>query len=150
MPVAGGALYLGAWLGFLERRVPGLTSRLPRLHMAQADGCAPLAAAADRGLDDAAPIEPRPTVAGGIEIPRPPRAKLLLEALRKSGGSAVAMSDAAILEAQAELARTEGIYCEPTSATAFAALIELGRRGLVGRGERVVVAVTGSGLKGGS
>lgn len=147
MPVGGGSLYLGAWLGFSEWRRAGWLPRLPRLHLAQAAGCAPLAAAAEQGAEDAVAVDRRPTIAGGVTIERPARARLLLRALRESGGRAVAVDDAAIQAEQRALARLEGLVCEPTSAVAFAALAALARTGAVGRDERVVVAVTGGGLK---
>lgn len=147
MPVGGGALYYGTWLGLNEWLRLGWLDHLPRLHIVQADGCAPLVVAARQGLQEPAAVQRRPTVAGGIEIARAPRGRQLLAALRASGGSAVAVGDEAILGAQAELAASEGIYCEPTSAAAFAGLEELAHRGVVRPDERVVVAVTGTGLK---
>lgn len=147
MPVGGGSLYLGAWLGFSEWLRGGWLKRMPRLHIAQSAGCAPLAAAVVQGADDAVAVSRHPTIAGGVTIERPARARLLLQALRESGGRAAAVDDAEIVAAQRALARLEGLTCEPTSAVAFAALARLARQGVIGPDERVVVAVTGSGLK---
>jgi threonine synthase len=147
MPVGGGSLYFGAWLGFEEWRASGRIGRVPRLHVAQSTGCAPLVAAAALGADDAVPVQRTPTIAGGVTIERPARGRLILSALRASGGSAAAVDDTAILEELRALARLEGLTCEPTSAVAFAALAKLAREGRIGPDERVLVAVTGSGLK---
>ena len=77
----------------------------------------------------------------------PPHKEAILQVLGASGGTAVAVEDDSILEWQRRLAETEGIYCEPTSAAAFAGLSDLVRSGRIGRKDRVLVPVTGSGLK---
>jgi threonine synthase len=147
LPVGGGSLYVGAWLGFEQWHAAGRIPRMPRLHIAQSVGCAPLAAAAQQGSETAVPVERFPTIAGGITIERPARDRLILAALRATDGRATAVDDAAIIEEQRALARLEGLVCEPTSAAAFAALAALARTGAIPPDERVVVAVTGSGLK---
>jgi threonine synthase len=147
MPVGGGSLYAGAWMGFEEWRREGLIARIPRMHIAQSRGCAPLVAAAEQGADDAVPVERAPTIAGGVTIERPARGRLILSTLRASGGSVAAVNDAAILAELRALGELEGLVCEPTSAVAFAALAHLARNGAIPPDERVVVAVTGSGLK---
>jgi len=147
IPVGGGSLFVGAGLGFAEWQAQRLLAHAPMLHLVQAAGCMPLVAAFTAGAAGAVPVERRPTVAGGIEIERPARASLILQMLRHSGGSAVAVEDAAILAAQRDLAEMEGIFMEPTSAAAFAGLAELAAEGTIARDERVVVVVTGSGLK---
>src|SRR5215216_5113874 len=73
MPVGGGSLYAGAWLGFAAAREQGRIRRPPALHLVQAASCAPLVAAAEQGAEDAVAIERRPTVAGGITIEQPGR-----------------------------------------------------------------------------
>jgi threonine synthase len=156
-------LFYGAWLGFLDALVghggvaaergsgsagadPGGRT-LPRMHAAQTTSCPPIAAAWERGLDEPAPVERRPSVCGGIEIERPARGREILRAIRDSAGSAVASDDARILAERDRLAQLEGIYAEPTSAAAFAGLAQLAQRGIVGPDDLVIVAVTGSGLK---
>jgi threonine synthase len=120
---------------------------VPRLHIAQAVGCAPLVRALATGAEDAAPVERAPTIASGVTIERPARARLILRAARETGGRAAAVDDAAVLAEMAALARLEGLTCEPTAAVAFAAARELVRIGAIAPEERVLVAVTGSGLK---
>jgi len=147
MPVGGGSLFVGAWLGFKEWWRAGRIGRGPRLHIGQAAGCAPLVAAVERGADDAVPVERTPTIAGGVQIERPARGRLILAALRETNGRAAAVDDGAILAELRALGELEGLVCEPTSAVAFAALVWLARAGAIPPHERVVVAVTGSGLK---
>ncbi len=147
IPTGGGALFVGAWQGFVEQAARLPHASLPRLHAAQAAGCAPIVAAWEAGLPEPAPIERRPTVCGGIEIERPARGPQILEAIRSSGGTAVAADDETILAERDRLARLEGLYVEPTSAAALAAAARLARRGVIGRDEPVVIALTGTGLK---
>ena len=149
IPTGGGALFCGAADGFREWAAAGRVrpEALPRLHAAQTDSCPPIARAWADGLPGPAPVTPRPTVCGGIEIAAPARGVAILAAIRASGGSAVASADGDILAQRDRLAHLEGIYAEPTSAAALAALATLAREGRVGPEEPVVVAITGSGLK---
>ena len=142
LPVGGGSLFVGAALGFRQR----LGAR-PRLHLAQASACAPLVAAFRAGSEQPLPVQRTRTVAGGIEIESPARGALILRLLRESGGTAVAVEEEEILRAQRQLASMEGVFMEPTSAAAFAGLSRLAAAGVVRSDERIVVAVTGAGLK---
>jgi len=143
-PVGQGTLLLGAWRGFQALFRAGLIDRLPRLVAAQAERCAPLAAAMASGRDEAEAVPPQPTIAEGVAIVRPVRSRALLEALRESGGLTPVATEDGIADAQLQLA-SSGIYVEPTSATAAAVLPEVGLHS--SPGETVVVALTGSGLK---
>jgi threonine synthase len=147
IPVGGGSLYCGAALGFSQLLTAGLIHSMPRLHLVQATGCMPLVAAFESRAEEPLPVPRRPTIAGGIVIENPARGRLILRALKASRGVAVAVDDSAIRVARQDLARQEGIYMEPTSAAAFAGLARLAANGTIARNERVVVAVTGSGLK---
>ncbi len=150
LPTGHGTLLLGAYRGFLDLKTAGLIERLPRLVAAQAAACAPLRDAVERGLDDVPPEwAGRPsgaTVAEGLRIPRPPRAPEILRALRETGGAAVAVDDDEIVRAREALAR-RGILVEPTSAVAVAGWRKLIAQGVLGATERVVIPLTGSGLK---
>jgi threonine synthase len=147
MPVGGGSLYVGCWLG-LRLWLGALTrARLPRLHLAQPSGCAPIVAAQAAGASEPVAIERRPTIAGGAEIERPARGGQMLEGLAATGGVAVAVDDGAIVAERRRLATLEGIDLEPTAALGLAGLAELARRGVIGRGERALVVTTGAGLK---
>ena len=149
IPTGGGSLCVGVYDGF--RRWLGdrseAQSSVPRIHAIQPTGCPPLAVAFARGLAEPAAIERRPTVAGGIEVERPPRGRQILAAIRATGGSAIAVDDDAILRQRRLLADTEGIDVEPTTAAAFAGLAALARDGTIAPDDSVVVAATGAGWK---
>jgi threonine synthase len=149
MPVGGGALFCGAWLGFQDLHASGMlpATRRPRLHAAQSSACPPIAVAWERGEAAPAEITRQPSVCGGIEIERPARGADILRAIRESGGSAVASDEPDILAQRDALARLEGVYAEPTSAAALAGLARLARQGRIAPDDVVVVAITGSGLK---
>jgi len=142
VPVGAGSTLLGCFLGFSELHAAGQIPRLPRIHASQPLNCSPLDAAW-RGETDR-PVAP--TVAEGAAIRNPLRLAQMLEAVRDSGGSTVAVSEDGILAAHASLARS-GLYAEPTSALAAAAYDRLVRRGAILPEELAVVVLTGSGLK---
>jgi threonine synthase len=145
MPAGGGSLYVGLWQGL--RLWLGPSALLPKLHLVQPTGCPPIVAAQANGMQTAAAIERRPTVAGGAEIEHPARDRQMLAALGETGGRAVAVTDEALMTERRRLARLEGIDLEPTASLALAGLAELVRLGVVGADERVVIATTGAGLK---
>ncbi len=144
LPVGHGTLLLGAYRGFKDLLTAGLIEGPPRLFAVQAEPCAPLYEAYQREMDDAFPIEKNETIAEGISIAQPVRGRQLLAAIRETGGAVLAVSDEATLHARDELA-LRGLYVEPTSATAIAALRQL--RDLIGPEVTTVVPLTGSGLK---
>ncbi|MBI4336642.1 MAG: threonine synthase [Chloroflexi bacterium] len=144
-PVGNGSLLIGAWKGLLRLREAGAVRRLPRLYAVQGRRVQPLVAAFHNKPWQAP--ERAHTVAGGIAVTQPPRLRQALAVLRDSGGSAVAVAERDILAWQKALAVGEGIFCEPTSAAAFAGLEALVQRGLIGHEESVLVPVTGFGLK---
>ncbi len=145
-PVGNGSLLMGAYRGFAELQAGGLVERLPRIFGAQAQACAPIYAGFAQRSDDARPVTSRETAAEGIRIARPVRGRQILRAVHETGGAMLAVAEPDIHTAQATMARM-GLYIEPTSAVAVAALSQLGA--LTGRGDTTVVALTGSGLKGG-
>ena len=143
LPVGSGGLLLGVYKGFRELRELGVTSTVPRILAVQAAGFTPVYEALH------GPYRARasgPPLADGIAIPRPPRLTQIIEAVRESGGDAVVVEDHEILEAFKELARM-GLFVEPTSATALAALWKALDQELVDRGETVYIPLTGIGLK---
>jgi threonine synthase len=145
-PVGQGLHLLGAWLGFKRLHEEGLIERLPRLVAVQAANLAPLCEAFWAGLDYVPGVEPvEPSIAEGLAINRPVRGKRLLAAIKETGGSCIAVSDQDILTAQRLLAEN-GLFVEPTSATAAAALMVA--PDLAGPNETLVLPLTGSGLKG--
>lgn len=148
VPVGGGGLLLGIYYGFSLLCAAGLVGKVPQIHAVQAQACAPIVLAWEKGSSEPAVVEPGETVAEGARIPRPERGREILAALRATGGRALAVSEEEIKEAQTELAES-GLYVEPTAALAPAGLRRLLAAGFLKEGERVVVPLTGSGLKGG-
>ena len=137
-PAGNGALLIGSYAGYAD-------DERPRIHCVQSQSVQPLLRAIRGEAWDAG--EARPTVASGIAVSMPPRAPQAARAVVASGGSAVGVADATMLEWRDRLASEAGIFCEVTSAAAFAGLEELVRNGEIGQEARVVVPVTGSGLK---
>jgi threonine synthase len=146
IPTGAGSNVLGCDIGFGELLRRGEIQRLPRLFAVQPANCAPLHAGFVSGATDFMPIDPQPTIAEGAAIARPVRAREALAAIRRSGGAALAVSEAEIVGATLQLARS-GLYAEPTSAVAAAGLSALVREGAIGNEETNVVVLTGSGLK---
>ena len=145
MPVGNGSLFLGAWLGLLELNRHGAIDTLPKLHVVQAEPVMPIVAAF-RG-QTWTPTPGSRTIAGGVSVADPPRLAHVLTILRESGGDAVAIPDSEIKLWQTRLATSEGLFCEPTSAAAFAGLPALIASGAISPTETVLVPITGSGLK---
>jgi len=146
-PVGGGGLMAGTWKGFKELVALGWVSKLPKFHCVQSDACMPIVEAYDKKLEAITPFAEKETIAGGIRISNPARGSQVLQAVRASHGVALSVSDGTILRQQRLLARTEGIFAEPTSCAALAGLEKLREMGEVGSDETVVVPLTGFGLK---
>ncbi|MEV6653502.1 threonine synthase [Streptomyces sp. NPDC051219] len=145
--VAGaGSIVLGCDIGFSELLAAGAIRRRPRLLVAQPANCAPLHASFHAGSDTLVPVDHAPTIAEGAAIPEPVRLPEVLAAIRRSGGDMAAIPEADIESAVRRLAAM-GLYAEPTSATAAAAVDVFRARGAIGRGQTTVVLLTGSGMK---
>jgi threonine synthase len=142
-PAGQGNLFLGLARGFTALRAAGVAAALPAMYAVQAAACAPVAGAWQAGGPDPVPVVEGTTIAEGIRTSRPVRGREILRAVRETGGAAVAVDDDAIRAAQRHLLRA-GLSVEPTAAAAVAALPLL--RDRLG-GARVVVPLTGSGLK---
>ena len=151
VPVGGGGNIGSLWRGFLDLRALGLVERLPRMLGVQAEGCAPFVDAVRLGLSAPEALERRwpviETLAGAIADDVVFDAHVALPAVRDSGGTAVAVSDADTLAMQAALAASEGLFVEPASATSLAAIPALLADGRIERHHRVLVLLTGTGLK---
>jgi threonine synthase len=148
VPLSSGGHLLGLMRGFADLEREGLIAVYPRIVGVQAEECAPLARAFDKGLTKCErPVEGR-TIAHAIANPTPPAGNTVLRLVRERGGLILAVSDKEMLEARNELAISEGLFCQPESATTLAALKKLRAPGRAGSGEEPVVCVlTGSGLK---
>ena len=146
-PVAGGTLLPRIGRGFREMRAAGLVDGdLPKIHAAQASGCAPVVDALERGLDHPEPVKPD-TIAKSIAIGNPADGFHVLETVRSTGGQGASVSDAEILESIKLLARTEGVFTEPAGGTTLAATIRLINDGVIPKDESLVVCITGNGYK---
>ncbi|MEC4573361.1 threonine synthase [Streptomyces virginiae] len=143
VPVGNGTLLLGAALATQELARRGV--RPPALIAVQSEAVAPLAEAFAAGADDAAPVEQRPTLAEGIAIPAPPRARQILAAVRASGGTFVTVPDARLREAQRDLAR-RGFFVEPTAAACWAAVSPTAPTDPL-QGRTAVIPLCGAGAK---
>ncbi|WP_406291365.1 pyridoxal-phosphate dependent enzyme [Embleya sp. NBC_00896] len=141
--VAGaGSVVLGCDLGFGELLAAGHIDRLPRLLVAQPERCAPVHAA----FQGAPAVDVGPTIAEGTAIESPIRLPEIVDAIRRSGGDTVAIPEDDIVAATRRLAGI-GLYAEPTSASAAAAIDAFASREAIRPGDTVVVVLTGSGLK---
>lgn len=146
VPVGQGLHLLGVWLGFRRLQAAGLVDKLPRLVAVQPTRLAPLCQAFEAGMETVPGVEPTaPSVAEGLAIAEPVRGRRLLQALRETNGTCLAVDDADILDAQRELAQ-HGLFVEPTSATVVAVLADVLQ--LAAPPDTIVVPLTGSGLKG--
>ena len=145
-PLGHGTLFLGAYRGFCALRDAGWVESVPRLLGAQAAGYAPIADALHGGGDETNGDETN-EVADGIQIRDPVQRAAILDAVRETDGDVVALSEHAV-ERELDALHERGFYTEPTCATAPAALREFRERGVVESDDDVVVALTGSGLKG--
>jgi threonine synthase len=147
VPVASGSLFTKIAKGFREWRELGLVSgELPAMNGAQAEGCAPVASAFAAGLQTCRPVKPD-TIAKSLAIGNPADGPYALEEARCSGGSIDSVSDEEIREGIALLARTTGVFTETAGGVTTAVLAKLAARGDIGSEERVVLAITGDGLK---
>jgi len=145
-PTGGGTGLIGMWKAFAELREAGwVTGRTPRLYAVQSSGCAPVVRAFERGADACDPWPDPQTVASGLRVPGPLGGRLMLRALRETGGGAVAVSDGELEAAARQLQELEGVDASPEGGAALAGLVALVRRGLVDPGERIVVFNTGAG-----
>jgi threonine synthase len=145
-PTGGGTGLIGMWKAFRElRAAEWIKGTLPRMYTVQAAGCAPVVQAFDRGADACTPWPDPHTVAAGLRVPGPLGDRLMLQALRESGGGAVAVSDTTLAAAARELQTVEGIDAAPEGGAALAGAVELRRRGLIQEGETVVIFNTGAG-----
>jgi threonine synthase len=145
VPVGDGVTLSGMAKGFRELVLCGGAHRVPRLVGVQAEGCQPIKRAWDT-RSPISPVEPS-TIADGIAVGAPASGAMVLRDVRQSGGGFVAVPDDEILSAVRTLATRAGVLAEPAAAAAFAGLLRAVNEGLVDRGDRAVVLVTGSALK---
>jgi threonine synthase len=136
------------WKAFDEMEALGWIGRYrPRMVTVQSEGCAPIVKAFHDGADEAEAWENAATLAGGLRVPVAIGSRLMLSALRESGGTAVAISDIQIREAQTFLASIEGIFPCLEGAATIGVLPPLIDQGWLTPDEKILVFNTGTGLK---
>lgn len=146
-PVAGGTLLPRIGRGFNDLLDAELVDGTPpRIHAAQAAGCAPVIHALETGLDHPEPVRPD-TIAKSIAIGAPADGYHVLRTVRQSGGSGASATDDEILDAIGLLARTEGIFTEPAGGTTLAVARKLFDQEVIPRDESTVICITGNGYK---
>ena len=147
-PTGGGTGLIGMWKAFDEMQGLGwIGPKRPRMISVQAAGCAPIVRAFEKGERSAEEFPDAATVASGLRVPKAIGDFLILDALRESGGAAIAVTDDDLIAGALELARTEGIFAAPEGGACVPALRKLVADGLVKPDERVVLFNTGSGIK---
>jgi threonine synthase len=148
-PTGGGTGLVGMWKAFEEMEELGLleSDARPRMVVVQAEGCAPMVRAFHRDENKAEPWENPRTYASGLRVPAAIGDYLILSVVRSSRGTAIAVSESEMAEGQLDLSRGEGIFAAPEGGATVAAVRRLVSDGWIDPGERVLLFVTGTGLK---
>jgi len=149
-PTGGGTGMVGMWKAFAEMEAIGWMptgGKRPKMVTVQPDGCPPIVSALDRGADVAGTWEHAHTIADGLRVPRAIADFLILRTIRESGGTAVAVSDAQMVDDMKTLGRLEGISAAPEGAASLSAARRLVTEGKIKPHETVVLFNTGGALK---
>jgi threonine synthase len=147
-PTGGGTGLIGMWKAFDEMEQMGwIGSKRPRMVTVQAAGCAPIVTAFEQGKRFADEFPNAHTTASGLRVPKAIGDFLIIDALRASGGTAIAVTDGELIAATKEIGAAEGIFCAPEGAACLPALKKMMSEGSVKADERVVLFNTGSGVK---
>jgi len=146
-PTGGGTGLIGMWKAFNELQAIGWLTRKPRMVAVQATGCAPIVKAWQSGARHAELFPNAHTVAAGIRVPAAIGDFLILDAVRESGGFAIAVDDGAIDAARAEVGTHEGLLLCPEGAATWAAYVKALSEGLIRKDERVMLFNCATGLK---
>ena len=147
-PTGGGTGLIGMWKAFAElERMGWIGPKRPRMVTVQAAGCAPIVRAFAEGKRFAEEFPNAATIASGLRVPRAIGDFLILDALRESGGTAVAVTDDELIAATREIGAAEGVFCAPEGAACLPALRKLIEAEQVSSDERVVLFNTGAGVK---
>jgi threonine synthase len=148
-PTGGGTGLIGMWKGFEELEAIGWMApgRRPRMVSVQAEGCAPIVRAFEAGAERAQPAHPATTIADGLRVPSAVGDFLMLRAIRASGGTAIAVTDASMVDGMRRIGAAEGVSAAPEGGAALAALEQLVGRGAIQPDAVVVLFNTGGALK---
>ncbi len=147
-PTGGGVGIIGMWKAFDELEEMGwIDSKRPKMVVVQAQGCAPIVRAFEQGSKEAEPWDDARTLASGLRVPEAGGAFLVLEAVRRSRGTCIAVSDQDILAAGRLIAESEGLFLAPEAAACVAALEKLLHQAFLKPDDEIVLFHTGTGLK---
>jgi threonine synthase len=147
-PTGGGTGLIGMWKAFDEmERMGWISPSRPRMVSVQAEGCAPVVKGFAAGASVGADIPNAHTVASGLRVPKAVGDFIMLDIIRKSGGTAISVSDDELIAGTREIASAEGMFIAPEGGALLPALKKMIERGEVGKDERIVLFNTGSGLK---
>jgi threonine synthase len=148
-PTGGGTGMVGMWKAFEEIERIGWVKagRRPRMVSVQASNCAPIVRAFEKGTEKAEPWEGATTIADGLRVPRAIGDFLILRAVRESGGTAVAVEDAAMVEGMLAVGKHQGVSAAPEGGAAWVAIQRLAAAGTIKPHESVVLFNTGGALK---
>jgi threonine synthase len=147
VPVSAGGHLVGIIRAFQDLKRQGFIQRFPHFVGIQAEGCSPVARAFQSGQTKVQRIKKANTIAHAISNPDPPAGNLLLRLIKETGGSIFSIPDEKILLAQQTLAEQEGLYVQPASATTLGGCIEFAKRRKLEPSSRIVLVLTGSGLR---
>lgn len=147
-PTGGGTGMVGMWKAFDEmERLGWIGSQRPKMISVQASGCAPIVRAWEQGTEYAEPWAGAHTYASGLRVPRAVGDFLILDAVRASGGAAIAVDDDAMRAWTPVVGADTGIFCAPEGAATAVAAARLRQSGVIRPDDEVVLFNTGSGLK---
>jgi threonine synthase len=147
-PTGGGVGLIGMWKAFAEMEAMGwIGSKRPKMIAVQVEGCQPVVRAFEQGKARTDFWDNAHTVASGLRVPKPLGDFLVLDAVRQSGGTAIAVSDEELIDAGIQLASDEGMFVAPEGSACLSALDKLLRSGFLKPDEEIVIYNTGAGLK---
>ncbi len=147
-PTGGGTGLVGIWKALDELEQLGwIGSRRPRMIAVQTEGCAPIVRAFQQGLDHAPAVQDAHTSIGGLRVPVAIADAIMLGLIRRSGGTALTVTDDEALDGMKEIASSEGIFAAPEGGAVWAGIKKLVDSRAIDRDERVILMNTGTGLK---
>jgi len=145
--MGGGGTTYSIWKGFKELKQLGITKDLPRMIGVQPEGCAPIAKMLSEDSSEPAKVAKPFTRALAVLVANPLQGELATKAIKESKGLTLTVSDSEIFKAELQIAKLEGMFAEPASSATIAALKKLVKKRKIGKNDRVVCLITGSGLK---
>ena len=147
-PAGGGTGLIGIWKAFKEMiSMRWIKGPLPRMIAVQAEKCAPILYALKDPVNWKRNFMPKATIANGLAVPYPFGMNMMLQVLKESGGTALAIGEEEIVSGVKEIAKTEGLLISPEGAATWKALLHLNRTKIIASSEKVLLLNTGTGYK---